>query len=371
MDIYVICEPVDNTALWITDIVDGIIHESMKKGYNIRASTDGNIDASFFSNECEDKRRLALVVGYSIKFINKIKEKLCLIGVEPILVSIHENDSSQCCVSFNTADAMRKLVEYIVNAGKKSIAFFGFHNETIGDLSKLRGFSAGIRSSEIKLCKDDIYSRGILAECANRLYENIYKYQAVICTSDLFAVYLICFLSERGIKIPEDIYITGFGNWVSIEHFQPSITRMYTDLSALGSSAVKHYVYMQNNPQIHHSTLSLGCILQIGYSTEYKEVPKYTHVPTTSNLFPETPPTYDSDPNIMNVLKLELMIRSMDETDISMIKRISEGKTYAQISDEINISESTIKYRLNKLEQLCGFSNRNELMAFATEFRLI
>lgn len=73
----------------------------------------------------------------------------------------------------------------------------------------------------------------------------------------------------------------------------------------------------------------------------------------------------------MKVLKLELLVRNMDNIDISMLREISLNRTYAQIVDIINISESTIKYRLTKLLRTCGFANRSELIEFAVEFGLL
>ena len=43
MDINIICEPVENNALWITDIINGATHEAIRRGLNIIVSTDGKI----------------------------------------------------------------------------------------------------------------------------------------------------------------------------------------------------------------------------------------------------------------------------------------------------------------------------------------
>ena len=369
-----ICEPVDNTALWITDIIDSVVHESIKKGLNVVAMADGQInDRLWRAQKGESKRRLVLVIGYTLAWINNTLGTLCELGAEPILVSVYQHrfKSEYSYVSFNTVEAMRMLVGYIVGTGRDRIALFGLHHDTIGDMSKLCGFILGMRDAGAAYSGDDIYRRGLVDDCAKRLCENISRYQAVMCTSDLLAVYLISYLKRHKIRVPDDIYVTGFGNWSSVEHYDPSITRMYTDLTELGAQAVKHYIYMQNNPKNLHGALVISCTLQVGRSTECMPVKKLRHDTTLASKITGISPTYNSDPDIMKVLKLELLVRNMDNIDISMLREISLNRTYAQIVDIINISESTIKYRLTKLLRTCGFANRSELIEFAVEFGLL
>ncbi len=373
MDIYIICEPVDNNALWVTDIIDGAIHEAIRRGLNINAATDGRIDERIRLRPENGERRMALVIGYSLNWINETLTNLSLIGVEPILVSVYQHrlKSEYSYVSFNTVEAMRSLVGYLVGTGRERIALFGLHRETIGDMSKLGGFVTGMRDAGLTFRGEDIYSRGLIADCAERFYSNISRYQAVMCTSDLIAVYLIKYLADHGVRVPEDIFVTGFGNWSAVENYSISITRMRTDLSELGIQSVKHYVHMQNSTQTLHSSAVISCSLQIGRSTANLPATSPSRIggfPVTNS---ESSPVYNSDPDIMRVLRLELFVRSADRTDISILRAISENKTYAQISEAENVSESTIKYRLNKLQRVCGFTNRGELVSLITEFGLI
>ena len=146
---------------------------------------------------------------------------------------------------------------------------------------------------------------------------------------------------------------------------------MYTDLAELGSQAVKHYIYMQNNPQTLHGASVLKCSLQIGGSTDHctnvwKECCEKTF-PFSGN----DSPIYNSDPDIIEILKLEPLVRSIDSLDIAILREIDENKSYAQISESINISESTIKYRLSKMQRICDFPDRMQLLKFAKKSGLI
>jgi len=373
MNLHLICEPVDANALWITDIMDGIVREAMKKALNLAAVTDGSVSDSLFSDASDTERRPVLVIGSSLLWINETLDKLCRLGAEPVLVSVYQNRirSEYSSVSFNTAEAMRALVGYLAGTGKARIALFGLHRNTVGDLSKLSGFAAGMRDIAAGFSARDIYSRGMIADCAGQLFSRISDYDAVVCTSDLLAIYLTLYLQERGVRIPEDISITGFGNWSGVDRFHPTITRMYTDLSELGAQAVRLHQQLVHNPQLRHSVSVLECSLRIGESTGNMpgSIPPAISVPPPAGSF--AAPPYHDDPDILETLKSELFVRSSDGIDLSILQGLAAGKTYAQISLTANISESTVKYRLSKMLRLLDFSDRRQLTGFAEKFRLL
>lgn len=146
---------------------------------------------------------------------------------------------------------------------------------------------------------------------------------------------------------------------------------MRTNLSELGIQSVKHYVHMQNNPQVLHSSAVISCSLQIGSSTANRYAANLSHIGGISVVNSAGSPVYNSDPDIMRVLRFELFVRNADRTDFSILRAIKGNKTYAQISEDENVSESTIKYRLSKLQKVCGFTNRSELLSLIMEFGLV
>ena len=374
MNLKLICEPVDSSALWVTDILDGAVHEAVKKELSVEVSTNGSPgDLPDQDSAHGIERRIVVVIGYSTGWINETLTELCEANIEPILVSVCMYDLKReySYVSFNTAEAMRNLVGYIHATGRQGIALFAVHRDTVGDRAKLNGFISGMRDSGMKFSREDIYYRGMVSECAERLLENIKKYQAVMCTSDLIAVYLTIFLRGKGIRVPEDINVTGFGNWKAIGAFSPSITRMYTDLTELGAQAVRLYVYMKNNPRTLHSTAIVQCQLQTGDSTDSVPENDIRRFEPGFTLSESRAPLYNSDPDIIELLKLEPLVRNTDRLDTEILRQICEDRPYAQISETLNISESTIKYRLSKMQRTCGFRDRSELLEFVRKYGII
>ena len=147
MNLHLICEPVEASALWITDIMDGVVRESMKKGLRLIASTDGTVGEDIPGTEPDAAHQPVLVIGYSLPWINQTLHALREADREPVLVSVYEHrlHGEYSCVCFNTAGAMRTLVGTLADNGCRNIALFGLHRDTVGDISKLHGFAAGIQ----------------------------------------------------------------------------------------------------------------------------------------------------------------------------------------------------------------------------------
>lgn len=376
MKIYIISEPDVSSALWITDILNGIIKESTKKALNLIAITDGIMNDSLFDfSEDDAMRAISLVVGYSLPWITDTLNYLQKINVEPILVSTYQYRfrNNYSYVAFNTAEAMHDLVMYLYGSKckRRKFALFGIHKDTVGDVAKIEGFYKGLSDCGLKISKHDIYSRGKIEECAEQLYKKYTEYDAVVCTNDLAAVYLVLYLKERGVAIPNDIYITGFGNWEFINCFKPGITRMYTDLHELGCQAVRLHQYLQYNPKARYSSSILECNLQINTGTDDKNI----IIPNNEiNKFISTgnysAPFYYLDSDIMEVLKAEVFIRNTDVIDREIMYCILKNNNYSVISKKLYISENTIKYRINKLLRLTEFKDRKDLICFMDKYNL-
>ncbi|MDO4322124.1 MAG: LacI family DNA-binding transcriptional regulator [Lachnospiraceae bacterium] len=77
--------------------------------------------------------------------------------------------------------------------------------------------------------------------------EEVLKYTAVFAVSDYYAVELMHFLQERGIKIPEDISIVGFDDSPICTYCVPELTTVRQDVSLRAKHAVTMLQKLKNN----------------------------------------------------------------------------------------------------------------------------
>lgn len=74
------------------------------------------------------------------------------------------------------------------------------------------------------------------------------SYSAIFAVSDYYAVDLIHFLQNSGIKIPDDISVIGFDDSEICEQIVPSLTSVRQDYRARAQLAVRLLKRMKEQP---------------------------------------------------------------------------------------------------------------------------
>ena len=75
-----------------------------------------------------------------------------------------------------------------------------------------------------------------------------------------------------------------------------------------------------------------------------------------------------SDPDVRAIQTLEMILRSCDEEDLTLIQSLQNKKSYAQLSEELYSSESTLKYRIKRLLKKSGLSETQELLQLFSKY---
>ncbi len=133
-------------------------------------------------------------------------------------------------VGFSNAATMHDLVEHLIRTGRKRIAFIG--GDTDGDTrgaDRRRGFIRAM--SEQGLPTDRLIGAGeppiSMREGAGamaRLLQEFPDTEAVICVSDLSAFGALTECARKGVKVPDDIAIAGFGAYDISSICVPTLT---------------------------------------------------------------------------------------------------------------------------------------------------
>lgn len=134
-------------------------------------------------------------------------------------------------VGFSNAATMQAMVDHLVEAGHRRIAFIG--GDTDGDTrgaDRRRGFVAAMASHGMQATTRLIgagtppISMHEGAEAMGRLLDDLPDTDAVVCVSDLSAFGALSECQRRGVKVPEDIAIAGFGAYEIADICVPTIT---------------------------------------------------------------------------------------------------------------------------------------------------
>lgn len=148
-------------------------------------------------------------------------------------------------VGFSNAQAAASMVEHFVERGYRRIAFIGGDNsrDTRG-LDRRNGFMEALRNHGL----DDfrLMASGpppiTMREGAAAMRELLQRWpdtEAVMCVSDLSAFGALTECQRMGVRVPQDIAISGFGAYDVAEMCVPAITTIDVEAAEIGRLAAE------------------------------------------------------------------------------------------------------------------------------------
>jgi DNA-binding LacI/PurR family transcriptional regulator len=145
-------------------------------------------------------------------------------------------------VQVDYVTGMRQIVELLHDLGHRRFAFVG-HHATLASLSvRQRAFTDameryGKRVSYQIATEADALDGGRRAAYA--LLDSGKRPTAIVCVNDFMATGVIRGLSDRGVRVPEDISVTGFDNVSLAEYTDPPLTTVEIPCEQIGRLAVQ------------------------------------------------------------------------------------------------------------------------------------
>lgn len=153
-----------------------------------------------------------------------------------------ENLSSVCC---DEDRAVKETIEHLIELGHRSIAIIGGKRHR-SDTARRRfeGCLAAFREHQIDFDPDQdyasvrfSYSEGYRG--AEELLSRGKTYTAVFCMADVMAMGAIRALTDRGLKVPEDVSVVGFDGLRIGEYIVPRLATVSQSVETLAQRSME------------------------------------------------------------------------------------------------------------------------------------
>ena len=132
---------------------------------------------------------------------------------------------------------MRKIVEYLHSLGHTRMAFVG-HHATLGPISErkktlLETVNRISQDAQVQIVgASDGLEGG--RQAARELMASGFEPTAIICVNDFMAVGVLRQLRDLGMRVPEDVSVTGFDNIKLSEFCSPALTTVHIPRDRIG-----------------------------------------------------------------------------------------------------------------------------------------
>jgi DNA-binding LacI/PurR family transcriptional regulator len=167
-------------------------------------------------------------------------------------------------VAPDNAGGTALAVEHLVALGHQHIAFLKGNPGNLDAAERRRGFRAAMRRHGLNA--DCEAGDGFRDECGYRaamaLLSGPASPTALVCASDLAALGAIKAARERGLSVPEDLSVVGFGDFTIAEYAYPGLTTVRLPLRELGRCAADALLALVDGSPVANQVVSTHLVIR-------------------------------------------------------------------------------------------------------------
>ena len=185
----------------------------------------------------ENKVDGLIVIGWMKEsYIRKVVKEA---GVPVVFLDFNLSEVKCDAVLSSNYIGMYKVTRYLVEHGHRKIAFLGSVKENDNVLDRYYGYRKGLMESGIE--PQEKWKIGTEDLQKESFWENFSKDMptAVACFSDYHAGKLYDGLQMHGYRVPEDISVASYDDYLFGHSFAQQLTSYHVDMKSMAETAVK------------------------------------------------------------------------------------------------------------------------------------
>lgn len=158
------------------------------------------------------------------------------------------------------------VTRHLIGLGHRRIAFFAGPTSAEWAKQRLEGYCKALRESEIEVDDRLIFNAGRTIQegrdAAKQMLAESVKPTAVQAVNDLVAIGAATEFLNHGIRIPQDLSITGFGDIVTSEYFKVPLTTTRQPKFRLGDSAMELMINVLRGDPVENRRLAAELLIR-------------------------------------------------------------------------------------------------------------
>jgi len=182
------------------------------------------------------------IILCSIYIRDEVIEELEQSGIHAVVANSYEK------TAFDSVHGLRGggtylAAKHLINLGHRRIAFAGGPKDSAIESSRYYGYLRALSEADLETDHRYCFEMGFSEESgykAGKYFSALIPAPtAVCCANDLIALGLLTAFNESGIRVPEDLSVTGMDNIPFTNVSRPRLTTVTNDSSAFAESAVR------------------------------------------------------------------------------------------------------------------------------------
>ena len=219
------------------DIYKIIESDAHARGYEVLiANTDYRSEQLVTSVRLMIGRRVAGLAAIVSEMAPELMRELAESRIPAVLYDVGTPCGNVTNIRVNYRRGIEKVVDYLHSLGHRRLGFVG-HHAVLGPINErmkaVLDAVARIPALEVRTAVDaDTLEGG--RQAARAILSSGFQPTALVCVNDITAVGALRELRERGLRVPQDVSVTGFDNVKLSEFCQPALTTVHIPRDQIG-----------------------------------------------------------------------------------------------------------------------------------------
>ncbi|WP_405237301.1 LacI family DNA-binding transcriptional regulator [Lentisalinibacter orientalis] len=235
---------VNPAASYIINILTGAVDACRAGGFELLLHPCNYTDADLpgqISELARNTRLDGLILTPPLSDLGELIAELDTAGIPLARIAPGAHDDAGRSVCTNDKEICAELARYVISLGHRDIGFIVGHPDQLAVQQRYAGFRLALKEAGLKVRKslvchgDNSFESGV--DCARRLLQRKRRPTAVIASTDDMAAGLISVAHELGIRIPDELSVTGFDDVPLAHKVWPPLTTIRQPMQAMGERA--------------------------------------------------------------------------------------------------------------------------------------
>ena len=248
----------DVTKLFFNDVLKGIMTAAAEHGYSINILSSGydfsrerNLMATLRVNHVD-----AIILDSCVDYQKSAQwgEELVNAGRELPIVSL-ENKLAEdiSTISVDCSYWSSQITRHLLELGRKKIFYISGPLSLRHEQDRLSGYKMALTDSGIAVDEQLIvtqdFQSGSAYNAVKKVLDSGLQFDAIQASNDQAAIGAIKALVEHGIRVPQQVAVTGFDNLFPSSLVDPAITTVHVHRYTMGYSAVMECIRRIGDPE--------------------------------------------------------------------------------------------------------------------------
>jgi DNA-binding LacI/PurR family transcriptional regulator len=190
------------------------------------------------------ERRVDGIIICSTPVSTSQSDQLARFGVPIVVINNQAAEEYRYSIYHDDVDGSRQITRHLIELGHRKIAYLGNVTSGRSTIERIAGFKKEMGSAGLPIPVDYIHqvSGGSAIDGLNGLgyfLQLAERPTAIICYNDMMAIGVLKGLHEAGIRVPQEMSVTGFDNILFSAFTNPPLTTFDQPKNSIGAEAAR------------------------------------------------------------------------------------------------------------------------------------